>query len=270
MRKLNFGCGSRLSSGWQNIDFYSVDSRVRRVNLLAGFPFPDNHLDAVYSNHVLEHFTRDQGLFLIKESYRVLKPNGILRIVVPDLEGSCREYISILDMPETHPEKKEKYEWIVLELLDQLVRSTPSGAMGPFLKRIMNSGNEKLIAYVRSRTENMPWVAPRAKPFKERLKNVTPQKLVTKINYCYLKCVGKLIPSHLRSMVFIETGIGERHRWMYDCYGLKRLFIEGGFRNVTDLPFNVSSIPDFNEDCLDSNPDGTSYKNNSVYCEGVK
>jgi hypothetical protein len=37
---------------------------LKRVNLLAGFPFPDNYFDVVYSSHVLEHFTRDQGLFL--------------------------------------------------------------------------------------------------------------------------------------------------------------------------------------------------------------
>jgi SAM-dependent methyltransferase len=270
MNKLNFGCGTRLSSNWTNIDFHSVDSRVKRVNLLAGFPFPDNHFDAVYSSHVLEHFTRDQGLFLLKESYRVLKPSGVVRIVVPDLEGSCREYISILDMPDSHPEKNEKYEWIMLELLDQLVRSTPSGGMKSFRNRIIKSGNEELIRYILSRTENERWIAPRVKPFMERLKDITPQKLVTKINYWYVKGIGRLIPSNLRSMVFVDTAIGERHRWMYDRYGLKLLFAEARFRNMTDLPYNVSSIENFDKDCLDSNPDGSSYKNNSIYCEAYK
>jgi len=96
MHKLNFGCGARIAANWTNIDFHSSDSRVRRVNLLAGFPFPDNYFDVVYSSHVLEHFTRDQGLFLIREAHRVLKPGAILRIVVPDLEGSCREYLRSL------------------------------------------------------------------------------------------------------------------------------------------------------------------------------
>src|ERR1700733_13753782 len=90
LEKLNFGCGTRYAPGWTNIDFHGEGTHVKRVNLLAGFPFPDNSFDAVYSSHVLEHFTPQQGSFLIRESCRVLKPGGILRTVVPDLEASCR------------------------------------------------------------------------------------------------------------------------------------------------------------------------------------
>ena len=71
-RKLNFGCGTRFSDSWVNIDFDSYDSRVQRVNLLSGFPFADSSFDAVYSSHVLEHFDRDRGHFLLSESFRVM------------------------------------------------------------------------------------------------------------------------------------------------------------------------------------------------------
>ncbi len=270
MAKLNFGCGTRISPDWINIDFHSAGLGVQRVNLLAGFPFQDNFFDAVYSSHVLEHFTPNEALFLIKESIRVLKPGGILRIVVPDLEGSCREYLSILELSDSNPEKQEKHEWILIELMDQLVRSTPGGTMGPYYGWIMSTGNQRLIAYVRSRTENASWEPPSAKAFMERLRGFTFQKLSTKLIYFYLRCVASLIPKNLRSMVFIETGLGERHRWMYDSYSLKRLFLEVGFRNVAILRYNISDIPQFNEDYLDSNSDGTSYKNNSVYCEAIK
>jgi len=73
LQKLNFGCGDRLAEGWVNIDFHSSDRRVKRVNLLAGFPYPENSFDVVYSSHVLEHFTPDQALFLLKEAHRVMK-----------------------------------------------------------------------------------------------------------------------------------------------------------------------------------------------------
>ena len=162
MHKLNLGCGNRIADGWVNIDFHSSDSRVKCVNFLGGLPYPDNNFDVVYSSHVLEHFTREHANFLLGEAYRVIKPHGILRVVVPDLEGSCREYLRILAMPDTDPGKADKYEWIIIELLDQLVRSFPSGQMGIFYKKLRNSDDQELLSYVRSRTENTPlWTVPR-------------------------------------------------------------------------------------------------------------
>ena len=98
--KLNFGCGNRFADNWENIDFHSEDSQVKRVNLFAGFPYVNESFEAVYSSHVLEHFDRAQGRFMINESYRVLRKGGVLRIVVPDLQGSCTEYLRILSLPE--------------------------------------------------------------------------------------------------------------------------------------------------------------------------
>ena len=98
--KLNFGCGLRFSSNWENIDFHSDNSQVKRVNLLAGFPYPDSSFEAVYSSHVLEHFDRDQGRFLVAESYRLLRKGGVFRVVVPDLQGSCNEYLRILSLTD--------------------------------------------------------------------------------------------------------------------------------------------------------------------------
>lgn len=46
----------------------------------------------------------------------------LLRIVVPDLENICREYLRILELARQDKKYQEKYNWIVVELLDQLVR----------------------------------------------------------------------------------------------------------------------------------------------------
>lgn len=267
--KLNFGCGDRFSSNWENIDFHSEDSRVQRVNLLAGFPYPDSSLEAVYSSHVLEHFDRDQGRFLLAESYRVLRQGGILRIVVPDLQGSCTEYLRILSLPDS-ASKEKFYAWIIIEMLDQMVRNVPSGKMGSFLQKVMASDDEEFKEYVRLRTQNTEWSPPSKSTFREKLRKITPQKLSTKLSYCYLQLLSHLIPKSLRSMVFVQTGIGERHRWMYDDFGLRLLFKNLGFKEVRRVGFNESSIPDFNSDHLDGNPDGRPYKYNSIYMEGIK
>ena len=273
MNKLNFGCGIRISEGWTNIDFSSSDRRIRRVNLLAGFPFPNSHFDVVYSSHVLEHFTLDEASSLMSEARRVLKPGGVIRIVVPDLEETSREYLRILDLPDSDADKLQLYEWIKIELLDQLVRSVPGGAMMRFIRSVRAGGDSWMIDYIRSRTESAGWAQTseaRPKSFVQKLKRITREKLSTKMVYWYLASVKKLIPGHLRPMVVNDATIGERHRWMYDRYGIKLLMQQTGFVDISFRSFNDSIIPGFVEDHLDSNTDGSPYKNVSIYCEAAK
>jgi len=271
VKKLNFGCGSRIANGWVNIDFYSADRRVERVNLLKGFPYPDNSFDVVYSSHVVEHFTLDQASFILQEAWRILKPGGIVRIVVPDLAETCKEYLRILALPDNDPEKGRKYDWSLLELLDQLVRAQAGGRMGPYLQAVMDGPDKEFAEYVRSRVQNTPLgVVVKHERCFEKLKRLSVHKVVSKITTLYLSCVKRLVPRDLRSMVFVETGIGERHRWMYDEYGLRVLFKQVGFGESRSLSFNETKIQGFNDDCLDCTPDGVSYKNNSIYLEAVK
>src|SRR4051794_33117528 len=119
---VNLGCGARMHRLWNNIDFSyyarlagrprlsgflracSVLSAARYERLLAadpaiiawdlrkGVPFPDASFDLVYHSHVLEHLERNNAQRLLAECRRVLKPSGVLRVVVPDLEVLMRDY----------------------------------------------------------------------------------------------------------------------------------------------------------------------------------
>lgn len=93
---LNFACGSRIHPDWINIDFSPIDKRVKKVNLLGTLPFTDKSFDVAYSSHFLEHLTPQKALQILKEIKRILKPNGIVRIVVPDLENLASTYLSTL------------------------------------------------------------------------------------------------------------------------------------------------------------------------------
>src|ERR1041385_2408283 len=197
MRKLNFGCGHRFASGWTNIDFHSEHPEVRRVNLLRRWPFPDNYFDVVYSSHTLEHFSPPMAERLILECQRVMKPGGILRTVVPDLENTCREYLRLLDEAENSEDARKKYEWSILELLDQLTRTEPGGFMSKFCSELQANGDKEMIAYVRSRTDCNPWSSG-PPTFQQRLKKVTPSKVANKAIYAYLGVVKRLIPHSLR------------------------------------------------------------------------
>jgi len=62
-------------------------------DLTKKFPWADSSVDMVYSSHTLEHFSKDDGQSFLAECYRVLRKNGIIRIVVPDLRHDVIEYI---------------------------------------------------------------------------------------------------------------------------------------------------------------------------------
>lgn len=271
MKKLNFGCGNRIANGWVNIDFYSNDKRVRNVNILKGFPYEDNSFDVVYSSHVIEHFTSEQAAFVLGEARRILKKGGIVRTVVPDFAETCREYLRVLLLSDQDPQKAKKYEWIMIELLDQMVRMCPAGKMGLFFKNVMNGPDYEFAQYIRARVQNtvLGEKTPSV-PFYKKINIRTFNKIMPKLTGMYVSFVKHLIPASIRTMVFVETGIGERHRWMYDFYGLKQLYCRVGFLGSQSLAYNESNVPDFNRDCLDCNSNGTSYKNNSLYLEAIK
>lgn len=56
------------------------------LDLTKPLPYTDNSITAIFSSHVFEHLFMDEVEKLIGECYRVLKPGGICRVVVPDLE----------------------------------------------------------------------------------------------------------------------------------------------------------------------------------------
>ena len=58
-----------------------------------GLPLADGAADAVYTSHFLEHVRRTDALRFLRECHRVLRPGGVLRIVVPDLRRLARQYL---------------------------------------------------------------------------------------------------------------------------------------------------------------------------------
>src|SRR5438445_2136934 len=93
---LNLGCGSRYHARWINIDIVPAGPDVIAHDLRQGIPLPDNSCDVVYHSHVLEHLRRAEAKYLLCECYRVLKPGGILRAAIPDLERICSAYLEKL------------------------------------------------------------------------------------------------------------------------------------------------------------------------------
>jgi predicted SAM-dependent methyltransferase len=56
------------------------------------FPFEDNSIKGVYTSHCLEHLSERQVSNILKESYRILKPGGVIRITLPDMDKMFDAY----------------------------------------------------------------------------------------------------------------------------------------------------------------------------------
>jgi predicted SAM-dependent methyltransferase len=57
-------------------------------------PWADGTFTAVYTSHTLEHLFFDVGMQMMRESHRVLRPGGVLRVVVPDVEDIINAYVA--------------------------------------------------------------------------------------------------------------------------------------------------------------------------------
>ncbi len=93
--KLHIGCGTVYKEGWINIDNNS-DGNIQMLDLnwdlRNPLPFDDNSIDYIFNEHFLEHLTVEEGQRALKDFLRVLKPQGIMRIAMPDLESIVAIY----------------------------------------------------------------------------------------------------------------------------------------------------------------------------------
>jgi len=272
MSKVNLGCGDRVAKGWVNLDFNATRPDVQACNLLKPLPFGDGEVNAIYMGHVLEHFSQRDGETLVANCLRPLVKGGILRIVVPDLENICREYLAVLDSTTAKPDDNDpRYEWIIIEVLDQLTRTEPGGAMAEFWRETLEGNDCFMLDYIASRTgTRVDSLDLAPKPLAARLRGLSLKKLRKRIVYQYIKMVKGLLPRSIRNAVLDNTAVGEKHKWMYDRHSLEMLLRKSGFAAVEFLDAGTSGIAGFIDDHLDADPDGSPYKRSSLYCEAVK
>ena len=126
---------------WTNLKFSVLpqpdDGTIRHYDIRQPLPFPEDTFDSAYALHIIEHLTPEEGGEFVAEVFRVLRPGGIFRVSTPDLEGIVRAYLERLEECAEQPTKKTivRYEWSVLELLDQMVRDRSGGLMREMVKQ---------------------------------------------------------------------------------------------------------------------------------------
>jgi len=120
-RRLHLGCGLNTPEGWIHVDgswnawvakYPLLRKALKAIHLLPAeleaitwnpdilihdlrkpLPFRDNYFNSIYASHVLEHLYLEEAKVLLSECVRVLLPEGVLRIVVPDLRSIIEEYM---------------------------------------------------------------------------------------------------------------------------------------------------------------------------------
>lgn len=98
MTKLHLGCGPRYIPGFIHVDLADFP-HIDHKHDISDLPmFSDSSVDLIYCSHALEYFDRIEALQVLKEWYRVLKKNGVLRIAVPDFEAIVKVYQKYKDL----------------------------------------------------------------------------------------------------------------------------------------------------------------------------
>lgn len=65
---------------------------VMKYDLRNGIPTEDDTIKNLYHSHFLEHLTKSDGINFLQNCFRVLKPNGIMRLAIPDFKLWCYHY----------------------------------------------------------------------------------------------------------------------------------------------------------------------------------
>ncbi|MBN2396283.1 MAG: methyltransferase domain-containing protein [Candidatus Atribacteria bacterium] len=264
---LNVGCGKKYHPDWINLDLKSNSPDVVAVNLLKGIPFPDNYFQVVYHSQVLEHIPKEKANEFVKECYRVLRPNGIMRVVVPDLENIIDEYKRLLkeNIENTNKRSEADYDWIMLELYDQVVRNYSGGQMGEYLRQpeIINDDYViERIGYVGLKNRN-DYVVFKNSDKKTKIRT-TIKRVIKKV----LSGIRDSIPGEAAKVGKFRLS-GENHLWMYDRFSLIRLLKQSGFQIVSiKNPFD-SDIPDWPKYELDVK-EGIIFDPKSLFVEAKK
>ncbi|MEQ8879856.1 MAG: methyltransferase domain-containing protein [Cyclobacteriaceae bacterium] len=136
MIKIQYGCGLFAPENWLNYDS-SVTLKLQKLpfvgalvpsgpfgrfpknvlvgDIIKGLPLKENTVDLVYCSHVLEHLPLADFRKALKNTFKVLKPGGTFRLVLPDLEAKAKAYLdnqdpdsSLIFMDETYLGKEQR------------------------------------------------------------------------------------------------------------------------------------------------------------------
>ncbi len=265
---VNIGCGASYHAAWVNLDAAPCSPQVRACDIREPLPFADASVDVVYHSHVLEHLNAIDGARFMRECFRILRPGGVLRVVVPDLEGIARAYLGSIDQAADGADTV-LHAWTRMELTDQAARVASGGEMLPWLRsltpeelaRVRLRAGRELDYILRTPAPPAPWWR------RITLRSGWAKLRVGIVNTAVRLLGGRTVRAALDEGRFRQSG--EVHRVMYDRVSLSRLLVSSGFVKPTVMAASSSDIPSFNDFGLDT-VQGSVRKPDSLFMEAVR
>ena len=114
-QNVQFGCGTCAPPSWLNFDagpafllekrlpflkaalvrrgFPDYPKNIHYGDVIKGLPVEPGSAQRVYCSHVLEHLALQDCRQALRNVYSYLRPGGVFRFVLPDLEYYAKEYL---------------------------------------------------------------------------------------------------------------------------------------------------------------------------------
>ena len=244
---LNIACGDKFieDSSWTNVDFTSHSPSIKKANILDGLPYDDNSFDVVYSSHFIEHIPEGKIEFFFNDIYRILKPQGLIRLVTPDLEFLNNEY-------KINYDKKafKKANFITSLTIDQCVRSVPGWKLKKDMDNFYNSNDIEMIDYIKL------LIGPEAFEYIDSNDNTFIEKVFSRIKkdprfifnilvMIRVKIFSFFLPKSFRELNLSSASIGEKHMWLYDFNSISELLKNSSFIDIKRTNFNESNYHNY-------------------------
>lgn len=92
LKRLNWGCGHSGEPGWINSDQKDGPGIDISGDIRNGLPLETGSIDYAVSIHALPEVPYPELIPILQELRRVLKPEGVLRLALPDLDKGIEAY----------------------------------------------------------------------------------------------------------------------------------------------------------------------------------
>jgi predicted SAM-dependent methyltransferase len=135
-RRLHLGAGRMYMKGWLNTDLSGNGLNFAKIDVTKPFPLPDSCIDFIYTEHMVEHLEYKFFVHMLSECRRVMRTEGVIRIVTPSLLF----LISLMQEPSI-PINRRYIDWAI----EKFSAFAPTNFPGFVLNNFVRAWSHKFI-----------------------------------------------------------------------------------------------------------------------------